>query len=207
MYKPMNKRSSLVAVIAVGSLLNLFVAVALNTQFNYPLTMSALNSPLASPIKYVEDRDEGLGITTNTKTRDAITYTLVLSGVSVNTTAQVTDTVASNGSVIPGSAVASSSPAPSINGNTVTWSGTVPAGQLVTITFRVELTSTLVVTQLVNGFTIGNDSSLNTSNLVTTTIEPYQAYLPIVKAPPYRLYMPVVIHDYIHRFYFPVAYQ
>ncbi len=188
----MYQRSMLIAAVAVSGLISVFAWAAINVQTKDPLPMSTLNNPLASPLKFVSDRDEGLGLTTTTKTRDVITYTLVLSGVNVNTAVQVTDTVAPNGSVVPGSATASSGPAPSISGNTVTWSGNVPAGQLVTITFRVALTSTVVVTQLVNSFSVGDGSVLNVSNLVTTTIEPYRAYLPIVKGPPYRAYLPIV---------------
>ncbi len=193
----MHHRSTLVATVAASGLISFFTWAAINFQMNHPAPMSVLNSPLnsplVSPIKFVSDRDEGLGSTTTTKTRDVITYTLVLSGVNVNTTVQLTDTVAPNGIVVPGSATASSSPAPSINGNIVTWSGNVPAGQLVTITFRVELTSTLAVTQLVNSFSVGNDSLINTSNLVTTTIEPQRVHIPIVKRP-YRanIYIPIV---------------
>jgi len=193
----MHHRSTLVATVAASGLISFFTWATINFQMNHPAPMSVLNSPLnsplVSPIKFVSDRDEGLGSTTTTKTRDVITYTLVLSGVNVNTTVQLTDTVAPNGIVVPGSATASSSPAPSINGNIVTWSGNVPAGQLVTITFRVELTSTLAVTQLVNSFSVGNDSLINTSNLVTTTIEPQRVHIPIVKRP-YRanIYIPIV---------------
>ena len=187
----MHQRSTLIAAVAASGLISFVTWAAINIQMNNPAPMSALNNPLASPIKFVSDRDEGLGLTTTTKTRDVITYTLVLSGVNVDTTAQVTDTVGPNGSIVPGSAAASSDSTPSVSGNTVTWSGNVPAGQLVTITFRVELTSTLVVTQLVNSFSVGNGSVLNASNLVTTRIEPYWAYLPIVKGPPYRAYLPI----------------
>jgi hypothetical protein len=201
----MHQRSTLIAAVAASGLISFVTWAAINIQMHNPAPMSALNSPLASPIKFVSDRDEGLGVTTTTKTRDVITYTLVLSGVNVGTTAQVTDTVGPNGSIVPGSAGASSGPAPSVSGNTVTWSGSVPAGQLVTITFRVELTSTLVVTQLVNSFSVGNGSVLNASNLVTTTIEPYQAYLPIVKGPPYRVYIPIVFRSYAYRAYLPVV--
>jgi len=186
----MSKGNSLVVIGVTVALVSFFTWVAMNAQFGDPARMSALDNPLASPIKFVSDRDEGLGITTTTKTRDVITYTLVISGVDVDTNVQVTDTVAPNGSVVPGSANASSGPAPVISGNTVTWSGNVPAAQLVTITFRVELTSTLVVTQLVNRFDIGNGSLVNASNLVTTTIEPYRAYLPIARKPHF-VYIPV----------------
>ncbi|MCS6774767.1 MAG: hypothetical protein NZ693_11735, partial [Thermoflexales bacterium] len=52
------------------------------------LITAAPNAPLTqvSPLKLVSDRDETLQITTTTKTNDVITYTLVLSGVNVNTT-------------------------------------------------------------------------------------------------------------------------
>jgi hypothetical protein len=203
----MHQREVLIATVAVSGLVAFFVWAAINIEANPPAPMSALNSSLASPIKFVSDRDQGLGLTSTTKTRDVVTYTLVLSGVNNNASVQVTDTVAPNGSVVPGSATASSGSAPVISGNTVTWSGNVPAGQLVTITFQVELTSTLVVTQLVNSFSIGNDSALNASNLVTTTIEPYWAYLPIVKGPPYRVYIPIVVNGPPHQVYISIIFR
>ena len=89
----MHQRSTLIAAVAASGLISFVTWAAINIQMNNPAPMSALNSPLASPIKFVSDRDEGLGVTTTTKTRDVITYTLVLSGVNVDTTAQVTDTV------------------------------------------------------------------------------------------------------------------
>lgn len=161
----------IIVAIAVFAL-SWFVAASPNA----PLT-------LASPLKFVSDRNETLQITTTTKTNDVITYTLVLSGVDVNTTVFVTDVVGVNGTVVPGSATSSSGPVPTISGNTVTWSGTVAANSLVTLTFRVQLTSTLTLQQLVNSFSVGNGAITNTSNLVTTTIEPYNAYLPIVYKP------------------------
>lgn len=170
-----------VIVIAIAVLaLSWFVAGSPNA----PLT-------LASPLKFVSDRNETLQITTTTKTNDVITYTLVLSGVNVNTTVFVTDVVGVNGTVVPGSATSSSGPAPTIAGNTVTWSGVVTANTIVTLTFRVQLTSTLTVRQLVNSFGVGNGAITNTSNLVTTTIEPYYVYQPIAYKPRF-IFVPVV---------------
>ncbi|MCS6772793.1 MAG: hypothetical protein NZ693_01625 [Thermoflexales bacterium] len=172
----------------LGGILLVVVVFALSW-----LITAAPSAPLtlASPLKFVSDRDETLQITTTTKTNDVITYTLVLSGVNVNTTVAVTDVVGANGTVVLGSAAASSGPAPTISGNTVTWAGTVAANSVVTLTFRVKLTGTLSVAQLVNSFSIGNGTITNTSNLVTTTIEPYRAYVPIVRKP--RLvFVPIV---------------
>jgi uncharacterized protein YjiS (DUF1127 family) len=81
----MSKGNSLVVIGVTVALVSFFTWVAMNAQFGDPARMSELNNPLASPIKFVSDRDEGLGITTTTKTRDVITYTLVISGVDVDT--------------------------------------------------------------------------------------------------------------------------
>jgi len=177
---------------AAGTLALLAAAVVIGSLWQRNASPAGPTAPLTSPLKFVADRDES-GLATQTKTNDVITYTLVVYGNGISTeTMALTDTVGSNGTIAPASASASSGTA-NISGNTLTWSGSVGPTDIVTITFNVQLTSTLAVTQLVNSYTLFVGSGVVGSNLVTTTISPYYAYLPIVYKPRY-VYIPIVLN-------------
>lgn len=157
-----------------------------------PTPLDALSSPLPSPQKLVSDLDEVLVTTNAARSGEVITYVLVLSGTGSLTTVFLTDTVGVNGSIVPGSASASAGSLPVVSGNTLTWNGTVGATDLVTITFRVQLVTTLNTLQITNAFQVGDGGNLGTSNVVTTTFGPYHAFIPVVRKPAY-IYVPIVL--------------
>lgn len=154
---------------------------------------SPLTSPLISPVKRVSDADETLVNLNTARPNNVITYTLTLSNPSnAATSVMLTDTVAVNGSLISGSATASSGTA-SISSNTLTWNGTINPGSVVTITFRVQLTSTTSTALLTNTFNLAYNGVVTTSNIVTTTIEPHQAYLPTIRRQkPNYVFLPII---------------
>ncbi len=183
-------RGRLLASIVGATVTGIAVALFLQLE-SLPTSPSAPAAPLVSPLKLVADRDEA-GLNTNTKTNDIITYTLVVFGNGTTTeTVSLTDTVGSNGTVLPSSVNATGGTA-SVTDNTVLWSGIVGPSDIFTITFNVQLTSTLAVTELVNSYALLVGSDVVNSNLVTTTISPYYAYLPIVYKPSY-VYVPIVL--------------
>ncbi len=148
--------------------------------------------PLVSPLKLVADRDEA-GFSTVTKVGDTITYTLILTTASASPiTGVLTDTVDTIADGVPGSAVASSGSV-TLTGNTLYWSGQMAPPDTVTITFRAKLTTTLPPPgPLVNTAIAGSAGGATmTSNPVTTTLQPYYAYLPIVVKPA-MVYLPIV---------------
>lgn len=150
------------------------------------------SDPLISPLKLVADRDEA-GFTTVTKVGDTITYTLILTTASASpVNGLLTDTLDAIASIVPGSEVASSGSV-TFTGNTLYWSGQMAPPDVVTITFRAKLTTTLPPPgPLVNTAIAGQPGGITlTSNAVTTTLEPYYAYLPIVMKP-VMIYLPIV---------------
>lgn len=171
-----------------------------------PTPLSILSSPLVSPLKRVSDADETLVTTNTSRPNHIITYTLTLSNAGTGSaTVLLTDTIAVNGSPISGSATASSGLA-SISGNTLTWNGALNPGDAVTITFQVQLTSTVSTTLLTNTFDLAYNGTVTTSNIVTTTIEPYRAYLPIVRKPAH-VFIPIVLRQTRFYVFVPVVVQ
>ncbi len=150
------------------------------------------SDPLVSPLKLVADRNEA-GFTTLTKVGDTITYTLILTTASSSAIAGVlTDTLDPIAQIVPGSQAASSGSV-TLSGNTLYWSGQMAPPDTVTITFRATLTKTLPpLGPLVNTAIAGQVGGVTlTSNPVTTTLEPYYAYLPIVVKPA-MVYLPII---------------
>lgn len=185
------------------------VAIALTLSqvlMESPSPLGTLSSPLVSPLKQVSDVDEPPATANTARPNQVITYTLTLSNAGTGpATALLTDTIAVNGSPISGSVTASSGSA-SISGNTLTWNGALNPGDAVTITFQVQLTSTVSTTLLTNTFDLAYNGTVTTSNIVTTTIEPYRAYLPIVRKPAH-VFIPIVLRQTRFYVFVPVVVQ
>ncbi len=159
-----------------------------------PWQTAPLDNPLVSPLKFVADRDEA-GSSTVTKVGDTVTYTLILTTASTSPiTGVLTDAVDPIADVVPGSETASSGSVTLI-GNTLYWSGPMAPPDTVTITFRAKLTTTLPPPgPLVNTAIAGSAGGVTlTSNPVTTTLQPYYAYLPIVVKPAI-VHLPIVVY-------------
>ncbi|PJF48248.1 MAG: hypothetical protein D6709_04110 [Chloroflexi bacterium] len=156
-----------------------------------PAPLGPLNSPLVMPVKYVTDPDETLVMTDTAQSGSVVTYTLVLSGTHQDVSVVVTDVVGSNGTVLAGTSASTSGSPPVIAGNVVTWTGVVSANAMVTLSFQVQLTRTVATTALINFF-YGNNLT-GASNVVTTTIEPYRAHLPLVRRQTsHKVYFPLI---------------
>ncbi len=90
-----------------------------------------------------------------------VTFTVQLANSGlVSTTAVFTDTLPA-ALLLRGSPVASSGPAPSVNGQAVTWAGMVSAGETVVITYATQLTSTTALTPIAVNYALISDGRGN----------------------------------------------
>ena len=109
---------------------------------------------------------------------EVVTFTvrLVNDGV-LDGSVSLTDTLPST-LLLQGAPTASAGPAPTVNGQTITWSGTVGAGGEVLITYTAQLTSTTVLTPTAVNHALIDDGRGNVYTRMAF-VNGYRIYLPL----------------------------
>ena len=114
---------------------------------------------------------------------DLLTYTVILtnSGNTDYATVSVTDTLPAD--LTYSDFLSSTSGNSAYTNGVITWTGSVPSGELVTITFKATVSPTAMVGSMItNAVTINGGQEVYT-RLATITVKPYLAYLPLLIKP------------------------
>ncbi|MBU0512643.1 MAG: hypothetical protein KJ638_13220 [Chloroflexi bacterium] len=149
----------------------LFGGISNGSPINTTLQSSSVAPDLSPSTKRVNPDTASAG--------QVVTYTVrMVNSGWLNATASFTDTLPAT-LLLQGSPIASSGNAPDVDGQTITWSGTVTNSTVVTITYSTLLTSTDTITP-----TVVNAAQIDdgTGNVYTrrASVNGYEVFLPLV---------------------------